>query len=408
MTHLAETLSTDATVAVCALGVDGMREFCRVYGYDAGEALLRSVGARLLRAMPPDAVLARIGGAKFAAAVIGQDGAELRACAEAMAAEVHGASFDVGFGPVSVTLSVGGALARPSALRTPELFDAALAALDEARGEGEGGLYLAGADETNPLSPAAMRAGAQAVMRALEDNRIAIAFQPVVSAQDPSTIAFRECLARVRGDDGRWIAAGLFLPKIERLDLIRNLDRRVLRLALEALEAHPTERLSVNVSVRTMRDRMWLRDLQAAAGRNPGLVERLIVELTESTAVVDAPRTKQFLDEIRDLGVAIALDDFGAGYSSFRHVRDFRPDWVKIDGSFVKGVATDPDNKLFIDTLVGIARNFDMATVAEFVESEEDAAALRALGVDCLQGYYYGRPEVEPAWPEVVAAAAGG
>jgi EAL domain-containing protein (putative c-di-GMP-specific phosphodiesterase class I) len=81
---------------------------------------------------------------------------------------------------------------------------------------------------------------------------------------------------------------------------------------------------------------------------------------------------------------------------------------VKIDGSFVKGVATDPDNKLFIDTLVGIARNFDMATVAEFVESEEDAAALRALGVDCLQGYYYGRPEVEPAWPEVVAAAAGG
>jgi EAL domain-containing protein (putative c-di-GMP-specific phosphodiesterase class I) len=293
-------------------------------------------------------------------------------------------------------------------LRTPDLFDAALAALDEARGEGEGGLYLTHTDDMNPLSPAAMRAGAQAVMRALEDNRIAIAFQPVVSAQNPSTVAFRECLARVRGDDGRWIAAGFFLPKIERLDLIRNLDRRVLRLALEALEAHPTERLSVNVSVRTMRDRMWLRDLQAAAGRNPGLVERLIVELTESTAVVDAPRTKQFLDEIRDLGVAIALDDFGAGYSSFRHVRDFRPDWVKIDGSFVKGVATDPDNKLFIDTLVGIARNFDMATVAEFVESEEDAAALRALGVDCLQGYYYGRPEVEPAWPEVVAAAAGG
>jgi EAL domain-containing protein (putative c-di-GMP-specific phosphodiesterase class I) len=241
-------------------------------------------------------------------------------------------------------------------------------------------------------------------MRALEDNRIAIAFQPVVSARNPSTIAFRECLARVRGDDGRWIAAGLFLPKIERLDLIRNLDRRVLRLALEALEAHPTERLSVNVSVRTMRDRSWLRDLRAAADRAPRAVERLIVELTESAAVVDAPRTKEFLDEIRDLGVAIALDDFGAGYSSFRHVRDFRPDWVKIDGSFVRGVAGDPDNKLFIDTLVGIARNFDMATVAEFVEDEADAAALRALGVDCLQGYHYGRPAIEPEWEAVAAA----
>lgn len=408
LTHLAETLPPTTSVAICALGVDGMREFCRVYGYDAGEALLRATGARLLTALPAEAVLARIGGAKFAVALVGAVPGEVKHQAELLADEVQGASFDVGFGPVSVTLSVGGAIARPAVLRTPELFDAALAALDEARGEGEGGLYLTHTDDMNPLSPAAMRAGAQAVMRALEDNRVAIAFQPVVSAQNPSTVAFRECLARVRGDDGRWIAAGLFLPKIERLDLIRNLDRRVLRLALEALEAHPTERLSVNVSVRTMRDRMWLRDLQTAAARSPGLVERLIVELTESTAVVDAPRTKLFLDEIRDLGVAIALDDFGAGYSSFRHVRDFRPDWVKIDGSFVKGVATDPDNKLFIDTLVGIARNFDMATVAEFVESEDDAAALRALGVDCLQGYYYGRPEVEPVWPQVGAAVAQG
>lgn len=405
LTHLAETLSPDAQVAICALGVDGMREFCRVYGYDAGESLLIAVGQRLMRAMPPGAVLARIGGAKFAVALVGAESATLKAQAESLAAEVHVASFDVGFGPVSVTLSVGGAVARPPLLRTPELFDAALAALDEARGEGEGGLYIAGTDEdANPLSPAAMRAGAQAVMRALEDNRIAIAFQPVVSAQSPGLIAFRECLARVRGDDGRWIAAGLFLPKIERLDLIRNLDRRVLRLALDALQAHPTERLSVNVSVRTMRDRAWLRDLIAAAGTHPHCVERLIVELTESAAVVDAPRTKAFLDEIRGLGVAIALDDFGAGYSSFRHVRDFRPDWVKIDGGFVRGVATDPDNKLFIDTLVGIARNFDMATVAEFVESEDDAAALRGLGVDCLQGYYFGRPELEPAWADAPAA----
>ena len=406
LTHLAETLDPKTQVAICALGVDGMREFCRVYGYDAGESLLIAVGRRLMRAMPPAAVLARIGGAKFAVALVGSEPGALKAQAEGLAAEVHACSFDVGFGPVSVTLSVGGAVARPPLLRTPELFDAALAALDEARGDGEGGLYIAGTDEdANPLSPAAMRAGAQAVMRALEDNRIAIAFQPVVSAGNPGLISFRECLARVRGDDGRWIAAGLFLPKIERLDLIRNLDRRVLRLTLDALRDHPTERLSVNVSVRTMRDRAWLRDLLAAADSHPSCVERLIVELTESAAVVDAPRTKAFLDEIRELGVAIALDDFGAGYSSFRHVRDFRPDWVKIDGGFVRGVSTDPDNKLFIDTLVGIARNFDMATVAEFVESEADAEALRGLGVDCLQGYYFGRPEVEPAWRDPSAAS---
>jgi EAL domain-containing protein (putative c-di-GMP-specific phosphodiesterase class I) len=251
-----------------------------------------------------------------------------------------------------------------------------------------------------------MRAGARAVMRALEEDRVAIAFQPVVSAADPGRIAFRECLARVRGEDGEWIGAGAFLPKIERLDLIRTLDRRILKLALAALAAHPTERFSINVSTRTMRDKGWLKDLTAAHDAAPAVVERLIVELTESAAVTDPARTKIFLDAIRALGVAIALDDFGAGYSSFRHVRDFRPDWVKIDGGFVRGVADDPDNKLFVDTLVGIARNFDMATVAEFVETEADAETLRALGVDCLQGYRFGRPAIEPDWEEAAAARA--
>jgi EAL domain-containing protein (putative c-di-GMP-specific phosphodiesterase class I)/GGDEF domain-containing protein len=406
LTHLSETLPPATPVTICTVGVDGMREFCRAYGYDAGEALAAAAAARLTRALPPDAALARIGGAKFLAALVGEDVAAFRARAEALCAEMSGASFDVGFGPVSITVSVGAALARADAVAAPEPLDAALAALDEARAEGDGSLYFADATATGPQpSPAEMRAGARAVMRALECDRVAIAFQPVVSAAEPARVAFRECLARVRDDDGNWLAAGSFLPKIERLDLVRSLDRRVLRLALGALRDHPTERLSINVSTRTMRDRTWIRELCAAAEQTPGVVERLIVELTESAAVTDAARTKAFLDEVRALGVAIALDDFGAGYSSFRHVRDFRPDWVKIDGGFVRGLHADPDNKLFVDTLVGIARNFDMATVAEFVETDADAAALRELGVDCLQGYRYGRPVIEPDWAAAAAAA---
>ena len=409
LTHLGETLPPESLVVCAAFGVDGMREFVRAYGYDAGAELALALGRRLAALLPEDAAFARLAGAKFGAVMVGQTAESFRALAETIGAELREASFDVGFGPVSMTLSIGAAFARPEALATPEPFDAALAALDEATGEGEAGLFIAGPDDEPPLlSPSAMRAGARAVMRALEQDRVAIAFQPVVTSADPDRIAFRECLARVLDDDGRWIAAGMFLPKIERLDLVRALDRRVLALALASLEAHPTERLSVNVSVRTMRDRGWLRDLQEATARTPGVVERLIVELTESSAVTDPERTLAFLDEIRALGVAIALDDFGAGYSSFRLLRDFRPDWVKIDGGFVKGVAEDPDNKLFVDTLVGIARNFDMATVAEFVETEAEAETLRALGVDCLQGYRYGRPVIAPDWTQDAARRAGG
>jgi EAL domain-containing protein (putative c-di-GMP-specific phosphodiesterase class I)/GGDEF domain-containing protein len=399
LTRMAETLGPETLVACCVFGVDGMREFSRSYGFEAGDALACAVGARLIAALPPGSALARIGGAKFAAAIVGDDAAGVRARASAVAAEFSALSFDVGFGPVSVTLSIGAAVARAPALATPEPFDAALAALDEACGEADGGVFVAdGAVDAAELTPSAMRAGARAVMRALESGAVGIAFQPVVGAQAPHKVAFRECLARLRDDDGRWVAAGRFLPKIERLDLVSTLDRRVLRLALDALRAHPTERLSVNVSVRTMRDRAWLRDLRAAAEVDPGAVERLIVEMTESAAVIDAERTRRFLDAVRAEGCAIALDDFGAGYSSFRHVRDFRPDWVKIDGGFVRGVATDPDNMLFVDTLVGIARNFEMATVAEFVETDADAATLLSLGVDCLQGYRFGVPEMEPAW----------
>ncbi len=406
LTHLAETLPPDTPVAVCAIGVDELRAFCRAYGYEAGDRLTLGVGARLHRALPEGAALARIGGATFAAAFVGDDAARFRERAEALCAEVRSAAFDVGFGPVSVTISLGAALAQGDALASPETFEAALAALDEARAEGEEGLHLRGdVGRDAGLTPEAMREGARTVMRALEDGRVAIAFQPVVSAGNPERVSFRECLARVKDESGAWIPAGLFLPKIERLDLVRALDRRMLHLALETLAAHPTERLSVNISTRTMRDRAWLRELREMHAERPDVVERLIVELTESAAVSDAERAKAFLDEVRALGVAIALDDFGAGYSSFRHVRDFRPDWVKIDGGFVKGVADTPDNRLFVDTLVGIARNFDMATVAEFVETDDDAEVLRALGVDCLQGFRYGRPEVSPDWARAESAA---
>jgi diguanylate cyclase (GGDEF)-like protein len=406
LTHLAETLTSDTPVAVCVVGIDGLREFNRAYGYDSGDALSLGVGARIARAMPNGAAMARIGGAKFAIALVGPDALALQDWAERLCADIREAPFDVGFGPITVTISIGAALARPGALSSPEPFDGALAALDEARGEGEEGLFVADPHAEEPLlSPKAMRAGAQAVMRALEADRVAIAYQPVVSAATPSRISFRECLARVQDEQGRWVPAGLFLPKIERLDLVRSLDRRVLRLALDTLAEHPTERLSVNVSTRTMRDRAWIRDLEARAAETPDVADRLIVEMTESAAVVDAERTKAFLDSLREMGVAIALDDFGAGYSSFRHVRDFRPDWVKIDGGFVRGVAENPDNRLFVDTLVGIARNFDMATVAEFVETEADADALRELGVDALQGYRYGRPDLEPDWIAAELAA---
>jgi len=215
LTHLAETLPPETPVVCCVFGIDDMREFSRVYGYDAGATLAHMVGERLARALPPDAAIARVGGAKFAAAIVGDDAGAFRERAGRIAADIAHGAFDVGFGPVSVTLSIGAAVASATALASPEPFDAALAALDEACGEADGGVFVADAAlDDAQSSPSAMRDGARAVMRALESNRIALAFQPVVSARPPYAVAFRECLARLQDDTGKWIAAGQFLPKI--------------------------------------------------------------------------------------------------------------------------------------------------------------------------------------------------
>lgn len=400
VTALADGLPEDALVVCVAFGLHGMREFCRAYGYDAGDALACKVGARIASLLPPESIFGRISGAKFAAVLALSAAERFQNEAERIAADIASSRFDVGFGPARAAISIGAALVRRDAAITHEPLDAALAALDEAAGEGAVAHFSRRglAEAPNLASFDTMRAGAREVMQALEEERVPIAYQPVVNALQPDVVSFRECLARMQRLDGVLVPAGAFIPKIERLDLVGALDRRVLDLTLSTLSAHPTERLSVNVSVRTMEDPDWFMLLSDWAANDPDAPQRLIVEMTESSAVVDPDRTLAFLNQIRETGVSIALDDFGAGYSSFRHVRDFRPDWIKIDGSFVSGVAHNADNRLFVDTLVGIARNFDMATVAEFVETEEDAAVLREIGVDCLQGYLYGKPTLEPDW----------
>jgi EAL domain-containing protein (putative c-di-GMP-specific phosphodiesterase class I) len=227
-----------------------------------------------------------------------------------------------------------------------------------------------------------------ALAQALAQGRVEFHYQPVVQAKSGRP-AFFEMLARLRLPDGRVLPAGAFLPAVEDGELGRAIDRLALAQALRALAADPGLRVSVNMSPRSMGDEAWLATLAAARG---SLCGRLILEITEDAAVQDAGQTADFMDHVRASGVAFALDDFGAGATGFKHFRDFRFDMVKIDGAFVQGVAAQRDAQVLVECLAAVARHFEMATVAERVETEADAAWLRALGIDCFQGYLYGRP----------------
>ena len=222
---------------------------------------------------------------------------------------------------------------------------------------------------------------------------LGVAFQPVVDANSGQT-GFHECLARLLSEDGTPLDAGDFMPAILAVGGAAPIDRKVLARALEVLADEPMTRLSVNLHPGTVGDAEWQEIYDDAARQDAGLTERLIVEITEQGVLANRAETFAFMDHLRYHGTALALDDFGEGYTSFAQLRDFRFDIVKIAGSFVSDIVTNPDNRFFVETLVGIARHFEMMTVAEYVQSAAAARLLTQIGVDCFQGFYFGRPSL--------------
>ena len=185
---------------------------------------------------------------------------------------------------------------------------------------------------------------------------------------------------------------------------MRLLDHRVLELVLNELAAAPGLKASLNLSATSTVDPDWWASLGAALRANPGIAERLMIEITETTAIQDIDDTRGFVARVKDLGCRIAIDDFGAGYTSFRNLRKLGVDTVKIDGAFVQNLPRSEDDRVFVRTLVDLGRSLGLTTVAEWVQDEEGAAVLAEWGCDFLQGALIGRASLERPW----AAPAGG
>ncbi|SPF75149.1 Cyclic di-GMP phosphodiesterase Gmr [Aliiroseovarius pelagivivens] len=236
------------------------------------------------------------------------------------------------------------------------------------------------------------------VREALRKKRVRLAFQPVIQTTNPDRRAFFEGLIRVLDSNGRVIPARDFIDSVEDQELGRKLDALALEKGLEALQAEPNLRLAINMSARSIGYPGWKKVLERGLEDDPHLGERLILEITERTAITMPELVQVFMAEMQGHGISFALDDFGAGYTSFKYLKDFYFDIIKIDGEFIRGIHSDPDNQILTQAMVSVARHFDMFTVAESVETAEDAAFLTQIGVDCMQGYYFGVPTLDPYW----------
>lgn len=255
----------------------------------------------------------------------------------------------------------------------------------------------------NPLSAAVTTRDSSTldmVAEAVKHDQTMLAFQPVMQAMPPHQTAFYEGYIRVLDATGRVIPARDFMHVVEETEIARALDCLALQHGLRALMKSPQIRLSINMSARSIGYGRWMDVLNRFLEKDATIGERLILEITEASAMATPELVIDFMERMQQHGIAFALDNFGAGITAIGHFRNFFFDAVKIDGQFIRGVSANPDNQAVTCALVGIAKQFDMLVVAESVESEADAQFLVSIGVDCLQGFLFGAPTVRPPWLE--------
>jgi EAL domain-containing protein (putative c-di-GMP-specific phosphodiesterase class I) len=317
--------------------------------------------------------------------------------AERLRSAVRSEVIETRAGSVSATVSIGAVFLPVSASTSQEAMLRAEEAIEQARNMGRNGFAVYAKSEQKETERRRLMTIADELVAALNEHRMVFAYQPIVSAKTRRP-EYHECLVRLKRRDGTIAAAGEFVPAAETLGLVRLVDRRSLEMAVAQLYAHPEVKLSINVSGTTAGDPSWLQSFINYVRENREVAERMTVELTETAALHAFEDNARFVSRLRDMGCRVAIDDFGAGYTSFRNLHMLRVDTVKIDGSYVKNLSRSPDNQLFVRTLTELAQNFQLETVAEWVGSEEDADLLAKFGVDYFQGYYFGEPSLDPEW----------
>lgn len=392
-----QSLHSNQQGALLLVGLDKLNIVSDVYGEETADAIVLAVARRIEESMRVGDVVGRVGSDRFAVIVNRCGASEISTIASRFLATIRESPISTPAGQMTVTGSIGISTFPVDALTAHEIVANADNALRGARRLGCD-CYLEYGDmpeHTRTERPDLVVA--EQVKQALNEGRFTLAYQPIVSTMTGEVI-FYEGLARMLDHAGNPIAAGGFVPVVEQMGLMRLIDRKVLDLGLDALERKPAMELSINVSGMTAVDPLWLRQLEERLQDRHDLASRLILEITETIALDDIDESSRFVDALNKFGCRVALDDFGAGFTSFRHLRALNVAMVKIDGSFVRDLTRNDKNLLFVRTLINLAKGLGLESVAEWVETEDEAELLKQEGVDFLQGWHYGRPEIDPDW----------
>ncbi len=410
--RLAEALGEAISVAEreqsnCAFAIAAVNNLSVVndaYGFEVADEVIVALGNRLREVMRAGDGIARYSGGKFGIILNNCDESELKVALDRFLTSVRDSVIETRHGPVWAMLSIG-ALCLPAQAQDANTATArAEEALNEARRLPSDGYVIFKPSEERTNKRKLNARCATEIVKCLKADLFKLAFQPIVSAATGEVVLYEALLRMNDEQSGELIAAQHLMPVSERLGLIRLIDRTVTQMIVNTLHQYPDAKLAMNVSATTATDPRWYTQILEIITANSAVANRLVVEITETVALSDIAATRHFVKCLQDVGCSVAIDDFGAGYTSFKYLRDLQVDIIKLDGSYCSDLKNNPENAHIIRSLIDLGKKFNLKIVAEWIETAEDAELLRSWGIDYLQGHLLGHASIEPPWTRQAGA----
>ena len=367
-------------------------------GYVAGDALLCEI-AKLVQGMAGDnGVAARLGGDEFAIAIADINREDLLQLARNACKAVRNQSFHWQQQPFRITASVGAAHATGATNCATDFLRAADSACYAAKDAGGDRIKLFSHDDSTLNLRHSRLHWVARINSALSEDRFTLYVQPIVHTSGlPDSYLHFEVLVRMRLRDGQIGNPGEFLPAAEQYNLITEVDRWIVNRAIALVNEHVLfqdhlDTLSVNLSGRSIGDASFREHVYKLLAGHAQLAPKICFEVTETAVINKLKEGQRFIHQMRELGCRFALDDFGAGLSSFAYLKELDVDYLKIDGAFVRDIDKNPVHKAMVRSINEVGHVMNKKTIAEFVESEQIRQELLEIGVDYIQGFAVAKP----------------
>ncbi|MGO9742289.1 MAG: putative bifunctional diguanylate cyclase/phosphodiesterase [Roseiarcus sp.] len=394
----------DKRFVVGVIDLDGFKSVNDFYGHVTGDQLLVEAGRRLKDIADESVSLARLGGDEFGVVIDGDLCEEqINVYGERICAALR-APFLLSNATAQIACSIGFATYPEAATTAELLFERADYALYHVKQHARGRSVIFSREHEIQIRQFA--SVENCLHNADLEQELSLNFQPIYDVVRGDVVAF-EALARWDSPKLGRVPPDVFIPVAERTNFVSQLTQILLRKALAHVRAWPDDiRISFNLSARDVGSAEAILKIIATIESSGVIPERIDLEVTETALIHDFDKGCECLKALKALGVRIALDDFGSGYSSLSYVHRLPLDKIKIDRSFIKDVETQGNSRDIVKTIIGLCQNLKLECIIEGMETNEQVQVLRGLGGEMMQGYYFGKPMLAGAVPGFLAAAA--